>query len=138
MHRNVWREKQARRIRLALFGLVVFVALAIGGYAASAHDHTRGGVACGVHYTTTLVEAERHFRGAGFQDVRDMSYLAGWEQGQTQYNCDLMRRKARAYDHAGVCLSFYEGVSDWSDSRCSVYRFAYGRYTGPIGNLGRQ
>ena len=101
-------------------------------------DRSKGGVVCGVHYTTSLEQAAEHFRQAGFSGIRDMTYLAGWEQGQSLYNCNLMRRKARAYDHAKVCLSYYQGDADWSDGRCSVYRFAYDRFTGSVGDLGRQ
>ena len=101
-------------------------------------DHARGGIACGVHYKGSVADATRHFEGAGFSGIRDVSVLDTYEQGQSSYNCNLMRERARAHDAAGECLSFYQGPADWSDATCSVYRFAYDRYTGPIGDLGRR
>lgn len=101
-------------------------------------DHARGGIACGVHYRGSIADATRHFEGAGFSGIRDVTVLDTYEQGQSAYNCNLMRERARAHDAAGECLSFYQGPADWSDATCSVYRFAYERYTGPIGDLGRK
>ena len=104
----------------------------------AAVDQDRGGIACGVHYRGSIADATKHFEGAGFSGIRDMSVIDTYEQGQSLYNCDMMRKHARQYDAHGKCLSFYQGESDWSDSTCSVYRFAYDRYTGPVGDLGRR
>ena len=101
-------------------------------------DHTRGGVACGVHWAVPDAEATKHFEAAGFSGIRNLRVVDGYEQGQSLYNCDLMRKHARHLDANGKCLSFYQGATDWSDNTCSIFEFDYDRYSGPIGDLGRR
>lgn len=96
----------------------------------------RGGIVYGVHYEVPLDDAKAHFEAAGFEDIRDLTVAAEWRSGQSSYNCDEMRERARRFQREGQGLAFYQGSIDWSSRKCRVYRFAYGRYTGPIGDLG--
>ena len=100
-------------------------------------DHTRGGIACGVHYETDLANATKRFDEV-FQGVKNVTIAAEWEPGQSNYNCNAMREKVRELDREGACLSYYSGDVDFSDAKCRVYRFDYDRYIGPIGDLGRR
>ena len=101
------------------------------------------GPVCGVHYSTRLEEAEKHFIGAGFQDIRRLRYmdLPAVIQGRASRgnlaHCNDARVLVRRWDREGQCTSFYQGDTDWSSTPCNVYGFEAKHYIGPRGNLGR-
>ena len=101
------------------------------------------GPICGVHYSTRLEEAEKHFLDAGFQDIRWLRYMdlpAVIQMRATRgnlANCNDARVLVRQWDREGRCVSFYQGDTDLSTTPCNVYGFQARHYIGPRGNLGR-
>ena len=99
----------------------------------------------GVHYSTDLENARKHFIGAGFQDIRGLRY-ADLPQDDRQLDargnrasCNALRVWVRGEDRAGRATSFYQGDTELFDSpvQCNAYRFSAGAYIGPPGDLGR-
>ena len=99
----------------------------------------------GVHYSTRLTEAEKHFLDAGFQDIRDIRYADLPQDDRrldargNRASCNALRVWVRGEDRAGRATSFYQGDTELFDSpvQCNAYRFSAARYIGPQGDLGR-
>ena len=79
----------------------------------------------GVHYEARLSDATRHFEGAGFKGVQDITVLT------SNLDCNEARRRALSAAENGEGKCFWQGDWDYSAGRCALYKFDYTSYDGP-------